>query len=181
MKNTDNTISNPSAETTSAAAGTQVPAYKHVTSKVAKKSYVDVILNYQRTLYKKQVDKSINTKKLTLQEALNKRCDGVYTVDVFYMDIATRIDMLVSNARFAEDCVKYGLDIFSAATHFVLLGHQALSDYLLQRPGRNGQGGVLRPFCEEWNTPLFNQASMERDVPHIAIMLNLWKKDQLAA
>ena len=130
-----------------------------------KKSPVDIIAATFRTIYARQVSSDINSKTASLQRAIDKKTTDVYTKDVFEQEIAGRIDLLLSSARFREEIESLGLDLFNAATHVVLLGWQYLADYILRR-----NGVELEPYIE-WKDPMFDRATIEHYVPHIRKML----------
>ena len=134
-------------------------------SKNIKKSPVDIIAATFRTIYARQVSSDINSKKASLAKAIEKKTTDVYTEDVFHQEISSRIDLLLSSARFLEETEALHLDPFNAATHVVLLGWQFLADYILRR-----NGVELSPY-KEWEHPLFERETIERYCPHVKKML----------
>ncbi len=135
--------------------------------KKSKKSFqqIDKVLSEFRKIYKHQLGSDMTVKSAALQKAIENKCTGAYTVDVFHQEVAERIDLLLSSAHFQEAMQEKGLDPFNAASHFVLLGWQKLEDCIL-RGGYN----AIQSF-KEWKEPMFDRKTMEDYNPHMRKVL----------
>ena len=139
---------------------------KKIERKAPKKSDVDVILTAFRRIYGKQLNRTTSTKKEALKAAFEKKHSTAYSYAMFEQEISKRIDLLLSDIYFIEDCSEAGVDPFVAASHYVLAGWQTLSDYILRR-----NDYVPKP-SSEWNEAMFEFDRMKFCESHIESALH---------
>jgi spore germination protein GerM len=73
-------------------------------------------------LFRSQIEKSVNVKKLAVETAISKIVSGDYTRNRFLSEFKTNVDLLLDSKRFERECKQHNLVPFNAATHIVFDG-----------------------------------------------------------
>lgn len=101
-----------------------------VTRKASKKKEpFHAVREKAANLYRKQLNRGVETIRKTIEYALNQAAID-YTKDRFLADYGKLVERLLDSKRFEKDCEKFKLEPFNAATHIVFDGVKQMSTVL---------------------------------------------------
>ena len=73
-------------------------------------------------IFRNQIIKSVETKRLAVDTAMRRIISGDYTSERFLAEFKVNVDMLLDSKRFERECQQHNLNPFNAATHIVFDG-----------------------------------------------------------
>ena len=127
----------------------------------ALQSFTNPVLGRYRTLYGRSIfDHSTSAKAKCLDYALNEKVDATWTKYVFYREFARRIDVLRDSTHFVDACKRLDLNLYSVATHVVVLGVKEMENILFYDGYK-----TLSPF-PEWKTPIIAEEKLKDYLEH---------------
>ncbi|MDD4991892.1 MAG: hypothetical protein PHR83_06640 [Paludibacter sp.] len=108
-------------------------------------------------IFRNQIDKSVKTKKMSIERALDKVISGDYTKSRFLAEFRANVDMLLDSKRFEKDCKQHKLKPFNAATHIVFDGASKIELVL-----KNGLYPNYSTRLTELVEPLFTEEDLQK-------------------
>lgn len=107
-------------------------------------------------IFRNQIDKSVMTKRNSIDRALEKIITGEYTQNRFLAEFNTNVEMLLDSKRFDKDCKAHNLNPFNAATHIVFDGSSKIELVL-----KNGLYPSYSTRLTELVEPLFTEEELK--------------------
>jgi len=106
-------------------------------------------------IFRNQIDKSVQTKRLAIERAFNSEARGNFTWDRFLSEFKVNVDLLLDSKRFEKDCQENNLKPFNAATHIVFDGASKIELVL-----KNGLKTIYSTQLVELVEPLFTEEEL---------------------
>lgn len=107
-------------------------------------------------LFRSQIEKSVNIKRLAVETAISKIIAGEYTRERFLSEFKLNVDLLLDSRRFERECIHYNLTPFNAATHIVFDGTSKMEAVL-----KNGIYPTYPTQLRELIEPIYTLEELE--------------------
>jgi len=108
-------------------------------------------------IFRNQIDKSVETKRSSVERALEKVISGDYTKNRFLAEFRSNVDLLLDSKRFEKDCGEHNLIPFNAATHIVLDGGSKIELVL-----KNGIFSIYSTCLPELSKAIFSEEELKK-------------------
>ncbi len=128
---------------------------KSVKRKRVESSYLKTC-SKARNIFRNQIDKSVNTKRASIERAYNRVTSGNFTFDRFLAEFKDHVDRLLDSKRFDNDCKTNGLVPFNVATHIAFDGTSKI-DLVL----KNGLKAIYSTQLTEMVNPIFEEQELK--------------------
>lgn len=94
------------------------------------KSQFDKVLEKARNIFDAQLDRSVKTKRASIERALIRVGKNSYTHEQFLADLNRRMFRLIDSKKFEADCKAHSLETLNAASHIAFDGLSHVYDVL---------------------------------------------------
>ncbi|GEM_PF-2842323 len=120
------------------------------------KTSFELTLEKARSIYRTQIDRSPETKKAAIKQAIGKLKGVEYTLENFLPEFLKKIYRLLDSIRFRKDCESLGMDVTSVAEHVAFTGLKRTYDVL-----DNGLRSEFFNHLSEMKEPIFTLEELQ--------------------
>jgi len=133
-----------------------VEVEKKVVKRKRSESQYLKVRNRARNIFRNQIDKSVETKRLAISRSFVKYANSDYTFDRFLAELNEGVEMLLDSRRFEEACKTNNLVPFNVATHIAFDGIGKIQLVL-----KNGLKANYYTQLTEFKRPLFSENELK--------------------